>query len=124
MLRCETSDDVPRIRGDADQLRQLIMNLILNAADASVNGGEVVVRFRCSASGNGTSLEVSDNGTGIAAEIIERIWSPFFTTKADGTGLGLAISRQIAQQHGATIQIRSQLGKGTVVTVIFPEQPQ
>ncbi len=126
-LRYGAVKDIPKIRGVADQLRQLLMNLILNAADASGEGNEIVVWIRREApetSINGLAervrLEVEDHGEGISQEIRDKIWDPFFTTKHDGTGLGLAICRRIVHDHGGTIQIDSEIGKGTVVVVTFP----
>ncbi len=129
-LRREFDRAVPNIRGDAEQLRHLLMNLVLNAADASTAGGEVVVQLRSSAvkSGDGAlrtevQLQVIDDGTGVDPAILDKIWNPFFTTKSEGTGLGLAISRQIVQEHGGTISLRSEQRKGTEVTVTFPAWP-
>lgn len=126
-LRCEHDAAVPRIRGDAEQLRHLLMNLVLNAADASPDGGEVVVKIQGGASPptNGVPLaqarlQVVDRGTGVRPEILEKIWNPFFTTKPEGTGLGLAISKQIVHDHGGCIQLRSEPEEGTEVTVTFP----
>ena len=128
ILRCEVAKDTPNVHGVADQIRQLLMNLILNAADASGSGGEIVVKIHRLALVPGTAgasgivrLEVIDKGEGISPDILDKIWDPFFTTKHEGTGLGLAICRKIVQDHGGTIRIDSEPGKGTVVTVTFPE---
>ncbi|HDZ45164.1 MAG TPA: sensor histidine kinase [Phycisphaerae bacterium] len=127
-LRCEIAKDLPKVSGVADQLRQLLMNLILNASDASREGGEIVVTIQrgvltpsVSGSSNSVILQVVDEGEGIPAEAFDKIWDPFFTTKHEGTGLGLAICRQIVQDHAGTIHIDSEPGKGTVVAVTFPE---
>ncbi len=126
-LRCEVGEHVPTVRGVADQLRQLLMNLILNAADASRQDGEVVVKItrvamapNTSGSLNGVSVKVIDGGEGIPQDILDRMWDPFFTTKDQGTGLGLAISRRIVEDHGGTIRVNSEKGKGTAVEVTFP----
>lgn len=115
--------DILRIRGDADQLRQLLINLILNSVEASADGEAVLVQIRRAPepSPAGSALiEVVDHGEGIPAQNFDKIWDPFFTTKPEGTGLGLCICRQIVNDHGGTIQVRSHVGKGTVVTVTFP----
>ncbi len=126
-LNVASEQDVPEIRGDPDQLRQLLINLILNAADASTAGAEILVRLQrqaMDADAPGSAVRarivVSDRGTGIAPEHLERIWDPFFTTKPDGTGLGLAICRRIVEDHSGTIAARSEPGQGTEVSVTFP----
>ena len=123
-LRAEADDGIPSIRGEPDHLRQLLINFILNAADASPEGGEILVRLRRIA-GDGSGSErveiaVRDHGTGISPDDLKLVWDPLFTTKADGTGLGLAICRQIVEEHGGSVVIRSRLDEGTVVTVTLP----
>ena len=125
-LRTDAAD-APTIQGDPDQLRQLLINLSLNAAEASQEGAEVLVRVRRldplpqnQGSSSATCIEVVDYGTGMPREIIDKIWDPFFTTKPEGTGLGLAICQKIVQDHRGTIQIQSEPGEGTTVTVTFP----
>lgn len=123
-LRCEAAEDLPKIRAVADQLRHVLMNLILNAADASQNGDEIVVRIRQLPAPQGpesVTLDVIDLGSGISPEILSgKIWDPFFTTKEHGSGLGLAICRQIVTEHGGSIRIESELGKGTTASVTIP----
>lgn len=126
-LRVASSGDTPTIRGDAEQLRHLLMNLILNAMEASSHGDEVLVDVRGlpsgveeSAAAGGVRIEVIDRGSGIPPEIVDRIWDPFFTTRSEGTGLGLSICRQIVEDHQGTIQVRSDADDGTVVTLTFP----
>jgi len=110
---------LPSIMVDGDQLRQVAINLILNAGAAMQKGGELVVN---SASGddNWVSLKFSDNGAGIPQEHMEKIFEPFFTTKVKGTGLGLAITKQIVEQHHGKIGIVSEIGRGTTVEVRLP----
>jgi len=131
-LRTETGGDIPVIRGEPDRLRQLLINFVLNAADASSEGGEIFVGLhRDAADGTGVAADgtrapeqaiitVQDHGAGIAEEDLRRIWDPLFTSKEDGTGLGLAICRQIVTDHGGTVTVDSEIGAGTVVTVRFP----
>ncbi|MFQ5527577.1 MAG: PAS domain-containing sensor histidine kinase [Thermoanaerobaculia bacterium] len=125
-LDVESGADVPTIRGDADQLRQLVINLLLNAAEASSDGSEVVIRIKRAAvrdepaTPSRAVIEVVDEGAGISAEGLRQIWDPFYSTKPEGTGLGLAICRQIVHHHHGTIEIESELGSGTVVTLTFP----
>ncbi|BCG47872.1 Histidine kinase [Citrifermentans bremense] len=110
---------LPEIMVDGDQLRQVAINLILNAGAAMQRGGKLVVSTQ-NGEDNCVSLKFSDNGAGIAAEHMERIFEPFFTTKVKGTGLGLAITRQIVEQHHGKIGIESEIGVGTTVEVRLP----
>ncbi|ACH38541.1 sensor histidine kinase, HAMP domain-containing [Citrifermentans bemidjiense Bem] len=110
---------LPEIMVDGDQLRQVAINLILNAGAAMQKGGKLVVSTQ-NGEDNCVSLKFSDNGAGIAAEHMERIFEPFFTTKVKGTGLGLAITRQIVEQHHGKIGIESEIGAGTTVEVRLP----
>ena len=107
--------------GDADQLRQVLWNLILNAAQASPPDGRVVVRGSAVPQGAGqpeqVRIEVEDRGAGIPPEELERAFEPFFTTKAKGTGLGLATVHRVIEAHGGGVALRSDVGKGTVVSV-------
>ncbi len=124
----ESDEDVPRIRGDAVQLRQLLINLILNAMEASRRGGEIRVNVRRQATTDpqddrgAAVIEVVDRGVGIPEDIRARIWDQFFTTRPEGTGLGLSICRRIVEDHGGTIRIESQLGRGTVVRMTIGGQ--
>jgi two-component system NtrC family sensor kinase len=115
----EFSAGLPLIMADGDQLRQVAINLILNAGAAMQSGGRLVVRTLLDDEGH-VNLEFSDNGAGIPAENLEKIFEPFFTTKTKGTGLGLAITRQIIEQHQGRISIVSEPGKGTTVIVKLP----
>ena len=116
---------LPTIQADAQQLRQIFLNLLTNATDAMPQGGTLVTRVRSVVpeSGiRGVRIELTDSGPGIAPADLERIWEPFFTTKPEGkgTGLGLAISRRAIEANHGTISIASQMGKGTTVTVFLP----
>jgi len=117
-------DGAPRpILGNASQLEGLFLNLCLNALEAMKNGGEITVRVADLSAAGGTTLlvEVSDTGTGIADDLIDRIFNPFVTTKPRGSGLGLAICRSVADAHRATIRARNNLGRpGATFTVEFP----
>ena len=110
---------LPKIILDGDQLRQVAINLILNAGGAMPDGGSLLVK---TAMGPEQTVRISfsDTGNGIPQENLEKIFEPFFTTKARGTGLGLAITRQIVEMHHGDRSMTSELGKGTTVTVILP----
>lgn len=113
--------NLPPVELDGDQMRQVAINLILNAGGAMLNGGVLTVSTEV-ADATHVCITFSDSGCGIPAENLERIYEPFYTTKERGTGLGLAITRQIIEQHHGEIHIESTVGKGTVVTVILPTE--
>jgi two-component system, NtrC family, sensor histidine kinase HydH len=117
----EVPEDIPVPNLDKDQFRQLLANLIQNAAEAvgTEPNGAVIVK----GSGGGTSpwrLRVSDNGPGIPAEVRTRIFEPLFTTKTKGTGLGLAIAASVVKRHGGSISVESEVGGGTTFTIEIP----
>jgi len=128
---CE-GPEVATIRGDPDRLRHLLINLVLNAADASEGGGRVEVRLHIEDRDveDRTSAEVGrqrcvvvdvvDHGVGIAPDVISKIWDPFFTTKQKGTGLGLSICREIVSDHGGWVEVESRPGGGTTISVSLP----
>lgn len=109
---------LPSVPVDAQRMRQVLVNLLDNAANASAEGGEVVVRTR--SEGDRAVLEVVDKGKGITAEDLPKIFEPFFTTRPDGTGLGLAIAQKIAKAHGAEIFVESAPGQGATFRMAFP----
>src|SRR5215472_2623009 len=114
------SEGLPAVRGSANKLQQVFLNLFLNARDAMPSGGMLEVR---TAAHNGSvEIEVADTGAGISREHIHRIFDPFFTTKASGrgTGLGLSVSYGIIKEHAGKIDVRSTPGKGTSFHVEFP----
>ncbi|BDV42044.1 histidine kinase [Geotalea uraniireducens] len=116
----EFAPDLPLIMADGDQMRQVAINLILNAGAAMDGGGELVVRTFLDDQ-QFVNIAFRDTGAGIRQEDIEKIFEPFFTTKTKGTGLGLAITRQIIEMHHGKIAIDSEVGKGTTVTVKLPQ---
>lgn len=105
------------VKGNPQQLRQVLLNLIKNALDATPTGGTVTVQATKEA--EGVRIEVADNGPGIPEEVMPRIFELFFTTR-DGVGLGLAISRDIIRRHSGTITVHSIVNQGTRVTVTIP----
>ncbi|MCB1023540.1 MAG: PAS domain S-box protein [Acidobacteria bacterium] len=114
--------DVPPIMmGDAGKLQQVFTNLIINARDAILNGGEISLLTKFSGVEE-LMIEVSDTGTGIEPEHLNKIFDPFFTTKAvgSGTGLGMAVSYGIVQEHAGTISATSKVGEGTTFRLVFP----
>jgi signal transduction histidine kinase len=114
---------VPAVRADPDQIKQIILNLVLNAIDASPEGGRVMLGLRTPRMGNDrVILEVRDEGPGIAPEKLKTIFHPFFTTKETGTGLGLALVHQMVVEHGGEIVVESELGRGSVFRVTLPTE--
>ncbi|OCP23594.1 MULTISPECIES: DAHL domain-containing protein [unclassified Ensifer] len=121
-------DSVPHIIGSPSQLRQVLLNLIINSAQAMATmdrRGLLIVRTRLTSSDT-VQIEFCDNGPGISEEHLAKVFDPFFTTKAigEGTGMGLSISYRIVENHGGTIAVNSRLGKGTVFTVTLPRQDE
>jgi signal transduction histidine kinase len=117
----EPQRDLPPVVANGDQLRQVFLNLILNALDAMDNGGTLTIR---TAAGPTVALaEIIDTGVGIPPDVRERLFEPFFTTKSNGTGLGLSISAHIVTQHGGQIDVESSLGQGSTFRVVLPYQP-
>ena len=112
------NNGLPEIQADPDRLTQVLLNLYLNAIQAIGEHG--VISVTASESGNGVKINVTDSGKGIAADQLEAIFTPYFTTKAEGTGLGLAVVHNIVEQHGGTIQVASQEGKGATFTLWLP----
>lgn len=111
----------PKIRGNAGKLQQVFTNLVLNARDAMIAGGEIRLTTLILDSGD-VLIKVADNGEGISADNLSKIYDPFFTTKAvgSGTGLGLAVSYGIVQEHAGAITADSIPGEGTTFSLVFP----
>jgi two-component system NtrC family sensor kinase len=117
-LRIVAQPGLARVHADPDQVKQIVLNLLLNAIEASPAGGEVTLRLR--ATGASVVCEVQDQGPGIAADQLDNIFEPFFTTKETGTGLGLALVHQMVVEHGGAITVDSEIGRGTVFRVSLP----
>jgi len=113
--------DLPKIRCNAQQLSQVFLNLIVNAAQA-VGDKQGQITLRTERSGDKVLVRVSDTGSGMPKEVMEKIFEPFFTTKGaeQGTGLGLSITHDIVQKHDGAITVESEVGKGTTFTVSLP----
>ena len=124
ILKTNIPDDLPLLLADSNQLQQVLINLVLNAFDATAEDGEVVVSaLACERDGRpGVEVTVQDTGAGIRPEVLRRVFEPFFTTKGkgEGTGLGLPICRDIIRAHGGTIDVRSTVGAGSAFTFWLP----
>jgi signal transduction histidine kinase len=104
---------------DPTALRQVFSNLMRNSKEAARAGAELSVSARVEQRGDQTLVRISDNGTGIAKDKLEKIFIPFFTTKADGTGLGLALVHRIVTDHGGTVAVESN-ERGTTFSITLP----
>jgi signal transduction histidine kinase len=111
---------LPHVLGDREKLRQVFVNLVVNAIEATPSGGEIRVTARGAI--DRLVVEVADNGSGIAEADLVRLFDPFFTTKPGGTGLGLSIVRKILEQHEGVLHVRSSPA-GTTVQVELPTSP-
>lgn len=135
LLHCTVEEKCPPIKGDLAQLHRVVMNLVTNSSQAiGKNDGELTVSLRCSRvdditarevgikPGKWVLLAVADTGKGMSSEIIDKIFDPFFTTqvKSKGTGMGLAMVHGIVETMGGTINVKSELEKGTTFTIYFP----
>jgi two-component system nitrogen regulation sensor histidine kinase GlnL len=130
-LEFHIDDEVPPALADADQLRQVLTNLLNNSLDAlrAVSLPRLSCRVRNAGASSpltisGIEIAVADNGSGIPADLHERVFTPFFSTKSQGTGLGLALVQRIVREHEGALQLESAPGKGTTITVYLPSHSQ
>jgi two-component system, LuxR family, sensor kinase FixL len=125
-LTLELAADLPQVRVDPGQIQQALLNLVRNSLDAlagrTTGGGHITIRTARGAEAE-VQLIVSDNGPGVSAQAMKRIFDPFFSTKENGTGLGLAISHTIARAHGGSVGYRPQVPSGACFYILLPAQP-
>ena len=123
-LELSLGDELPPLLADADQLQQVLVNLVMNACDACEPGGRVVLAAMLAAGAEAPAvrIELRDDGRGIAPELVHQVFDPFFTTKkrGQGTGLGLSIVSEIVRNHGGSIELDSKPGRGTTVRIEWP----
>ncbi len=121
-LHLDMAGELPPVRCDPSQLEQVLLALVMNAIEAMPRGGNLSIRCRPVEEMGEARIEVQDDGEGIPPDVLPQLFEPFFTTKekGHGVGLGLAISRGIVERHGGRVEVRSDLQKGTTVTVTMP----
>ncbi|MGH7453477.1 MAG: sensor histidine kinase, partial [bacterium] len=122
-LKKDFAHELPRVHVDAAQIKRVLANLLRNALDACFSQKDsrpCRISLKLRADGEKVRLEVADTGPGIALEIGEKIFEPFFSTKPTGHGLGLALARQIISNHGGTITFTSETGQGTRFVIELP----
>ena len=117
-VRCKCEGGSVMVRGDADLLSQALLNLVLNGMQSMADGG--LLRLSLSRRGDDAELSVADEGSGIAAELMPRLFELYFTTKSKGSGIGLAMTYRIVQMHGGSIEVESEEGRGATFTVRLP----
>jgi two-component system, NtrC family, sensor kinase len=114
------ADGLPEVLADRNQLHQAFINLLVNAIEATPSGGSIDVSTFCDPGQKEIRVVISDTGSGMPKDVLEKIFEPFYTTKPSGTGLGLAITHGIIEQHGGRIDVDSAPGQGTTFMVILP----
>jgi two-component system NtrC family sensor kinase len=118
--------DLPLVFIDAEQIKQVLLNILLNAIQAIEGQGEIWIETRIVYATRQVKreaflqIEIRDNGIGIPPENLDHVFDPFFSTRPEGSGLGLAISHQIVHEHGGFIDVESEVGKGTSFRIHFP----
>jgi signal transduction histidine kinase len=120
-IRLALTRDPLVFSADPNLLRQALLNIVINAQQAMPSGG--VLTIATAWQGDDAVIAISDTGVGIAAEDCERVFQPFFSTKAEGNGLGLSITRRIIREHGGSLSFESEPGAGTTFTIRLPRRP-
>jgi signal transduction histidine kinase len=116
-------DRLPEIWADPDQLKEVLVNLVLNACEVMVNGGVITIREEEKGEaplGPAAVIRVSDNGPGIPESVRDKVFQPFFSTKEEGTGLGLSIASRIIEEHGGRLELESKAKKGAAFVITLP----
>jgi C4-dicarboxylate-specific signal transduction histidine kinase len=119
-LQLDLNDRPVVVDGDPQQLHQVFVNLLINGIEAMPSGGLLCVHVALSESQSHVRVRFEDNGSGIPADILSRLFEPFATSKERGTGLGLAVSRRIVEEHGGLIEATNRPEGGAVLEVVLP----
>jgi signal transduction histidine kinase len=119
-LKLDLDDSIPRFIGNADQIKQALLNLLLNSMQA-MNKPDGLIQISTSCDKKMIRVTIEDNGMGIADSIVSQVFSPYFTTKEKGSGLGLAIVRRIVRDHGGFVELQSKEKTGTIFSLFFPK---
>ncbi len=117
-LHKEIETDIPQIFADPAQIKQVFLNILMNAVESMPDGGNLDVKIKTA--NESIEIDIIDTGKGIPQEVLQDIYDPFFTTKQSGTGVGLSISLKIIEDHGGNINTKSKQGKGTTITLTLP----
>jgi two-component system NtrC family sensor kinase len=112
--------EVPEVKADAAQIKQVFLNILTNACEAMRQGGELTIRSRPGPTPGSVAVEFTDTGPGIPADVLPKIFDPFVSTKDKGTGLGLAVAYDLVSRHGGKLEVTSAVGEGTCMTVVLP----
>ncbi|MEG1849872.1 MAG: ATP-binding protein, partial [Oscillospiraceae bacterium] len=121
---CQFGDNLPCIRADNSAIQQVFLNILLNSVQAIQQDGSIFISTCYLGESRSTEVIIRDNGVGISPQNLKKIFSPYFTTKASGTGLGLFLVKRILEQIHATLSIVSTVGKGTEITLLFPDSEE
>lgn len=121
-VQVDRSGPMPTVLADPEQIKEVLVNIVVNACEAMAKGGTIRIREETTATKNGTigRISISDTGPGVEARFREKIFQPFFTTKDDGTGLGLSIARRIIEEHGGELEVTSGRGGGAIFIISLP----
>jgi signal transduction histidine kinase len=112
--------DLPPLEAVSDQLKQVFLNVVINAVEAMPDGGDLYINTGLTPDGRGVTISFADTGVGLSPEEQANIFEPFYTTKTKGTGLGLSVSYGIVERHGGNIEVQSEPGQGSLFTVKLP----
>jgi len=122
-VKTDVSPEAPAVSADPDRIKQVLLNLCLNAIEAMQAGGTLTLSLSRH-NEKMVRMDVSDTGAGISGDDLENVFDPYYTTKSSGTGLGLAIVHRIIEAHGGEIRVRSEAGQGTTFTILLPVPDQ